>query len=390
MAVLAAAGLVSWAAFWAADARAQDRARDQPTGGAGGENAAAQVKNPMRGSVFIFDQSITTQTAGVGFQAPQSSWPYYGLWMSLRPRWYFNDQLSLRGRLDYTKELTNTEQTTNRDEDVFGDIRTDLVYETPLAQEGTWKNTKVAIGARALWPTSKISIDSGVYVTLGALGIATQKFVLRGEDAPFFNGGHVGLTLLYLHPFTNSTTPYSPNFSYTREDTDAATFVSHQITGQTLAEHELIGFLDFGLDITPKLSATLDWIPINQWHYAPPPACVAIANGQACPPRTNDQQFVQQTWILAALDYEIVPELSVGIGYYNLANTIASDGTVKTLWDGGAHSLLWSPDARFFLDFTANLDKIYEDATGKYKSKPGETASAAKTARQQRMLSEIR
>jgi hypothetical protein len=385
-ALLGAAGLV----LWTANVRAQERSRDQPTGGAGQEKGAVEEKDPLRGSIFIFDQSITTQTAGVGFQTPQSSWPYYGLWMSLRPRWYFNDHVFLRGRLDYTKELTNTEQTTNRDEDVFGDLRTDIVYQTPLAEEGTWKNTKVAIGARALWPTSKISIDSGTYVTLGALGEVTQKFVLRGDDAPALNGGHVGLTLAYLHPISNSTTPYTPNFAYTREDPEGASFISHQITGQTLAEHTVLSFLDLGLDITPKLTATLDWILINQWHYAPPAACITITNGQACPPRINDQQFIQQTWILAALDYELVPELSVGIGYYNLANSIASDGTVKTLWDGGAHSLLWSPDARFFLDFTANLDKIYEDASGKYKSKPGATASAASAARQQRIASQFR
>jgi hypothetical protein len=394
VAVPAAVGLLLCGALWGTEARAQDRSRDQPSTGPGQEKVPEADKDPFRGSIFIFDQSITTQTAGVGFQTPQSYWPYYGLWMSLRPRYYLNDHFFFRGRLDYTKEFTNTETTTNRDEDVFGDLRTDFMYQTPFAEEGPWKNTKVAAGVRAMWPTSKISIDNGVYVTAGLTGDVTQKFVLRGEDAPALNGGHVGLTLTYLHPFSNSSTPYTPNFAYTRQDTDGGTFISHQITGQTLAEHTLLGLLDFGLDITPKLAATLDLILVNQWHYAPTSACVATAMGCAAPMNLQpDQQFVQQSWILAALDYEIVPELSVGIGYYNLANTIASDGTVKTLWDGGAHSLLWSPDARFFLDFTANLDKLYEDASGKYKSKPSTTAStaaAARTARERQVLSQVR
>jgi hypothetical protein len=389
MAVLAAASLL----LWGTEAGAQDRIRDQPSAGPGQKKVPEADKDPLRGSIFIFDQSITTQTAGVGFQAPQSYWPYYDLWLSFRPRWYFNDHLFLRGRLDYTKELTNTEQTTNAHEDVFGDIWTDLVYTTPLAEEGRWKNTKVAIGARALWPTSKISLDNGVYVTLGATGNVTQKFVLRGEDAPALNTAHVGLTMTYLHPFANSTTPYTENFSYTRQDTDGGSFISHQITGQTLSEHTLIGILDLGMDVTPKLTATLDWILINQWHYAPTGGCVARDAMGQCVHLSNvqaDQQYIQQAWVLAALDYEIIPELSLGLGYYNLANTIAADGTVKTLWDGGAHSLLWSPDARFFLDVTANLDKIFEDASGKYKSKPGTTAQAARTAREQRIVNAIR
>jgi len=53
-------------------------------------------------------------------------------WASFRPRYHFDDHWSVRGRFDYTKEVTNAEQTTYRNEDVFGDIWTDVVYEARL------------------------------------------------------------------------------------------------------------------------------------------------------------------------------------------------------------------------------------------------------------------
>jgi hypothetical protein len=364
--------------------------RDQPSQPQGTGAAAEAAKDPLRDSKFIFDQSITTPTAGAGLVTPQSQVPFYGWWLSLRPRWHFNDKLRVQGRFDFYKEFTNSQQTTYRSEDVFGDIWTDLIYETPFATEGRWKDTKAAIGARVLWPTSKVSIDQGIYATLGATAGLKQAFTLRGPDAPFLNSAHVGLTFAYLHPLSDSTTPNSPNFNYVRQNVEGYSFVSHQLTGETLANHTLYGILDTGIDITPKLSATLDFILINQWHYLPPSACITITTGPVCPPRINDQQYIQESWIILSADYQIIPELSVGLGYYNLANTIAPDGTVRTLFGSGDHSLLWSPDARFFLDVTASLDKIFEDATGKYKSPPGESAPSSRVARQQRILNEIR
>jgi hypothetical protein len=393
-AAVAAAALVSTVST-AARAQAptgeQQVVRDQPASQQGFAKVPTGDKDPLRGSTFLFDQSITTATADAGLVTPQSQVPFYGWWLSLRPRWNFNDKLRLQGRFDFYKEFTNSQDTTLQREDVFGDIWTDLIYSTPLATEGRWKDTKVSVGARVLWPTSKVSIDQGIYFTAGATAGLSQKFTLKGPDAPVLNSARAGLTFAYLHPFSDSTTPNSPNFAYTRENVEGFSFVSHQLSGQTLSNHTLYGILDTGIDITPKLSATLDFILINQWHYAPPSACITITTGPVCPPRINDQQFTQESWFVLQADYEIIPELSLGLGYYNLANTIAPDGTVRTLFGGGDHSLLWSPDARFYFDITANLDKIYEAATGRYKSTPpGKTAAAARTARQERILNEIR
>lgn len=363
--------------------------RDQPTATAG-QGQAAQEEDPLRGSTFLFDQSMSTATAHLEPSPQQSYVPFYGWWLSLRPRWNFDDHWRVQARLDYYKELTNSQETTLYREDVFGDIWTDLVYSTALADDGPWKNTKVSFGLRALWPTSKASQGEGVYVTTGATAGIRQKVWLEGQDAKALNAARFGLDVAYLHPFSSATTPNDyGTFAYVRENVDGYSFVSDQLTGQTLADHTLFGIFDFGLDVTPKLALSIDWILINQWHYAPTNACADAFPAPACPPRIDDNQFTQLGWFVVDAEYELLPELSIGLGYYNLANTVGPNGQANTLFGGGENNLLWSPDARVFLDLTANLDDIYEDASGKYRSKPGQTAAAAHAAHVQQVANTI-
>jgi hypothetical protein len=337
-------------------AESSSLAHEKPQTGRVRTTLRDESENPLRQSVLIFDQSVTTPTVGLG-PTPQSYVPLYELWLSLRPRYYFNEHLSLRGRFDYTKELTNNQPTTQYREDVFGDIWTDLVYTTKVDRQ--WRGTKVSAGLRALWPTSKISQAAGTYVTLGVTGGAVHKFELRGEAAPALNDVHVGLTVTYLHPFSTATTPTSyGGFGYVRQNVDGFSFLSDQIVGQTLVNHELWGILDTGIQLTPRLSLTADLIVINAWHYAP---TASQAVGSSGP----DNQFIQNVWFIGNLDYTLFDELDIGLGYYNLANAIAPNGQARTVF--GSDNIWSSPDARIFFDLTANLDVLLDDATGRHK-----------------------
>jgi hypothetical protein len=371
------------------DAVAQSiaRVKDEPSQEYGEEKAGVHDKNPIRGSTLLFDQSLTTSTAHLEPSPQQSYVPFYGWWFSLRPRYNFTDKLRLQGRLDYYKELTNSQETTLYREDVFGDIWTDLVYSTPLAVAGRWKNTKVTLGARALWPTSKQSQAQGLYVALGATAGVTQKIPIRGDGATALNSARVGLSFTYLHPFTPATTSTNyGGFAYVRENVEGFSFVSDQLTGQPLVNHTLYAIADTGLQVTPKLGLTLDMIWINQWHYLPTDSVIiSLPTGTFTIPRSSsDQQFTQLLWFVAAAEYELLPEVSLGVGYYNLTNAISPDGTVRGPFAGGQDNVFWSPDARIFFDVTANLDRIFEDASGRYRTRAPATDQAAGAAREAR------
>jgi hypothetical protein len=351
----------------------------------------AEEKDPLRGSIFIFDQSATTQTLHLGLEGPQSYVPYYAWWLSLRPRWWFNDEWRVQGRVDYYKEFTNAENTTYRDEDVFGDLWTDLIYQKDLAIAGPWKNTRFSGGLRAQWPTSKASQANGIYVNAGAAAEIKQKIPLNGDVAPFFDWASVRLSLSYWHPFSNSITATDyQSFGYLRQDLDEHSFESTQISGQTLPAHTLWAAVAGEAKLTPRLDLSLNVIFVNQWHYTPTNAAVLTATGPVTVSHANDQQFTQLVWTLLVADYEIMDEFSLGVGYYNLANVIASDGTVRSVFGGGEDNLLWSPDARLFLDVTLNLDRLFEDASGRYRTGPGQTTAAAQAAREQRVAHELR
>ncbi|MGD0528134.1 MAG: hypothetical protein ABSE49_23575 [Polyangiaceae bacterium] len=398
---LAGVSLLAASALAQTTAPSEARLKDQPEEGQGTEQVPDKDKDPFRGSTFLWDQSTSTQTVYLD-NAELSRVPFYGWWLSFRPRYNFDEHWRVQARFDYYKELTNSQDTTYYREDVFGDIWTDLIYSTPLAKEGRWKNTKVSAGLRALWPTSKQSQANGTYVTLGLTAGVSQKIPINGDDAKAMNSARVALSFAYLHAFTQATTATSyGSFSYPSESVGDSglgqasytLFTTDQLTGQTLVDHTLYGILDTGLQITPKLGMTLDWILINQWHYAPTNTGVTIPTGVVNPSSTGvtsgpDTQFTQLGWFIASADYEIIPEMSVGIGYYNLANVIASDGTLRGPFSGGFDNSFWSPDARLFFDVTANLDKIFEAATGKYKT--GSTAQAAQAARQQSIINGLR
>lgn len=127
-------------------------AKDQPQA-ASAQKEAKDAELPFRNSVFFFDQSVTTTTIGVG-GTPQSYTPLYEWWLSFRPRWYFSDKFYVAARLDYTKEFTNAQGTTNYRQDVFGDAWTTASYETPITAS---ENTKVKVSGILRWPLSQES-----------------------------------------------------------------------------------------------------------------------------------------------------------------------------------------------------------------------------------------
>jgi hypothetical protein len=340
------------------------------------EDKRLASKNPFRGSTLTFDQSISTATIGVG-NTPQSYMPVYQWWWSLRPRFYFTDHLVLSARFDFYKEFTNSDEgqsgaTTDYREDDFGDIWASLIYEQKL---GKAENTKVSGGARFLFPTSKASQAASIYVQAGAVATISQKVPIHDAAAPFLNDVHFRFFTWYNHPFSEYTTPGNSGFSYVRENTDDQSFLSDQLAGSTLVNHQLMFNVEAAVQITPRVDFAVDLYEINQWHYAlPTNTCVAITGGTSnCAPvsntessasgQVNDQEFVQLTWFAVNLNWDVFDQVSLGIGYYNLQNELSNTGENRTLF--GANNIWWSPDARFFFDITANLDAIYDSLAPK-------------------------
>jgi hypothetical protein len=354
-------------------------------------------KNPFRGSTLTFDQSISTQTIGIG-DTPQTYMPVYQWWFSLRPNFWFTDYLYLSARFDFYKEFTNSSAgnegvggtTTDYREDDFGDLWTTLLYQRWFDKAKTMKFTA---GARFVWPVSKGSQDSGIYVQAGAVASYYQKVPIHDASAPLLNDVHFRVFAWYNHPFSRATTPENTSFSYVRENTEDQSFLSDLLPGTTLVDHQLVLSVQAGLQITPRIDLSLNFYEFDAWHYAlPSNTCVTIEGGQCVlVPNTEtyasgqvaDQEFTQLTWILADVNWDVFDQLSLGIGYYNLQNELSNTGEHRTLF--GANNVWWSPDARFFFDITANLDAIY-DSVAHRSGSSGSLKKAAEQAREENLL----
>jgi hypothetical protein len=316
------------------------------------------------GSIFFLDQSVSSQTIGIGSDY-QGSNSVYELWYSFRPRYYLYeaeaDAVYLSGRFDLFQELTDSDVTTRKREPVFGDSWINGVYEHWFVQdEATGYGTRVSGGPRLILGTSKTSRAVGTRFQIGGGGAVKQILPIRGPKRDSFQTIALTGSAYYTKYVNRCTTPCDASFSNARQDSGGRALVSDQISGAALVNHQIIASLGSELDIVEKLSFNASLIWVMQWLYplSDQGSPIVIATGPVQPEGSSDpQSFRVSPWLLTSVDYSLMDEVDVALGYYNYTNQIGPDGQRR--------SPLWSPDARFFLTITANLDAIYETATGR-------------------------
>jgi hypothetical protein len=337
----------------------------------GGEGSATEEKpSPWAGSILLFDQSATTQTLGIGKDYLSSN-PTYELWFAFKPRYTFykteTTTISAGAWANLYLELTNSDSTTTEREPQLGPTILSGSIAERVLKRGEYTTT-VSVGPRLTLPTDKESRNAGRYFSLGAGGGVSQSVPLNGKDASSFNSLRFEFTSIYAHPFNNSTTPTNPNINQARQDVDGRLVFDNQLRFGMNVQHSLS--LRFGADaqLTPKLTFGLSYVIANSWTYRPTPATLtSTATGPAVPqPVDNATNYRVEPWAVASLDYDLLDEMSVGVGYYNKTNQIGPDGERR--------GPLWSPEARFFLTLTGNLDPIFQH----FKAKPPPQTASSK------------
>jgi len=352
------------------EAWADSAAESNVGGAAAGSAAAAASKSSWRGSAALFDQSVSTQTVGLGADY-QSADPTYEWWVALKPRYFaYEDRVqsvSLNGWANLYYELTSSDTTTRKNELVVGPTWLWAYYGRTLFERGELK-TSMVVGPRLTLPTDKASRASGLLVGLGAAAGLTQALPISRGNAPLFRSARLGLNVIYSHPMSRATTPVDPGLDRIRQDAAGRTFLSDQLRGSMNVQHELRVVVSSGIQITQKLGLSLSYVFFNYWDHEPPetPICTATT-GCIMPGRADDPtRYRVSTWAIGSIDYDVIDEMSIGFGYYNLTAQIGPDGQRR--------NPLWSPDARIFLTVTGNLDAIY-DALAKGDDKRTEASS---------------
>jgi hypothetical protein len=313
---------------------------------------------PWHGSTLLFEQSVTTQTLGVGADY-QSANPTYEWWVALKPRYFVHETrataVSLNLWANLFLELTNSDTTTRQRETVIGPTYLWASYARTLRARRGYKTT-FTVGPRIAIPTDKVARNAGQLLGAGGTIGLTQAFPLRGTSGGALRSARLSVGAIYNHPFTRATTGVNDDLRWTRQDVGGRPIFSDQLTGAALVRHALNASVSAELDVLPRLNVSASYVLLNAWLYPPTGSdCVAILTGCAPPiDIASPTTFRASTWGTAAITYEVVDALSVSAGYYNLASQIGGDGARR--------NPLWSPAARFFLSVTGNLDVVYARA----------------------------
>lgn len=329
------------------------------TGNEAGEQKKA--KSPWRLSALSLDQSVTTETVGIG-QDVQSRNPTYDWTLSLVPRYYFISEddwtYAALGNFSIAQELTNSDGTTKRRELDAGDSVLSLRYDRTLVKSEEGYATIIRLQAPDVTlPTSRASRNNGRYFGLAASISPIQVLPLASGD--YLNSLAILGLARYQHYFSRAVVPTNQELTRVRTDVDGRPVVADQLSGAAFAKHETrFGFAaELAIHERVALASVFQWRPTWNYQFDNDQVCVQVLTGCADVDSVESPQHYELITVFATeLETQVMDEMSFTVGYVNQANQIGPDGRRR--------SMFYSPNARFYLTLTANLSEIFDKQGG--------------------------
>ncbi len=314
-------------------------------------------KSRWRLSRLSLDQSVTANTVGVG-QDYQTYNPTYDWTLLLRPRYYFIDRdnwrYSVQATVGAAQELTNSDGTTGRRQLDAEDTLLALRYDRTLFRSG---RTISAIGLALPeldLPTSRGSRNNGRIMGVGGALIPAQQIPLA-KEGPFFTTFTVAGLARYQHYLTRSTVPTHDELTRPRTDLNGRLVISDQLGAPAFPEHEARFGFNTELMIHERVALISDFQWRPTWSYGldhEAEICDLLTGCAKIDSVDNPQTYQLITAFATEVEAQVMDELSVSVGYQNLANQIGPDGQRRNMF--------YSPNARFYLTLTAFLAEIFD------------------------------
>lgn len=320
-----------------------------------------------RGTSFTFNQAVTTTAVGVGRDNIGGEAEFYGLDFTLSPRLYLldlpKDKIYLSAEAGFAVELTNSDSTTTRNEPYFKDLQVGAAYARNLfkSDDKEW-STDGTVRARFIFPTSPTSYNQGRLLTFSLGATVGQVIQLLGNGADGLNNLTVSAGLTWSHLFSRSFTPVNGDLQRTRQNATGASFESDQLTFNSLDIDRVIPSISLDLPLYKDLSLGTQFRLIGRFKHKFEGTDCDVQLQTGCVGATsspNAVTYVTNSTFDVALTQGIYDVVDVTIGYNNETLTLGEDGQNR--------NILYSPDAQFYADITANLDVIYSKASGRDK-----------------------
>jgi hypothetical protein len=327
----------------------------------------------FRSSELYWDNSATVDTLGVGADY-QSRNPVYEMAFGVRPRAYFFDReresLSLRADVALLREFTNSDETARRGEWTLDDAEVWLAYVRTVNDTPGSKTDVIVRFPQLVLPTSNTSSSNGKILGVGVSGGVDQSVPLREGPDAVLPSVSLRANAGYRYHFTRSNVPTNDELDRVRLGTDGRSLPSDQLSGSAFAQHQAFITLQALLTIVDKLELLTELGMRYAYRYAldeDVELCGVVATGcTTVEGRDDASRYAVATLFTAELGYELMDELSIQVGYTNLAPQLGQDGQRRQPF--------YSHDARGYLTLTLALDELYRTASGQG------TAAAARTS----------
>ena len=320
--------------------------QDTPANSAS-EPAPATKARRWAGTQIFGQVSMTTATVFKG--QTQYNNPTVDSGLFITPRFAINDAWQLRGRVIFSYEFTNSDETVTKNEPRFSDTTISLFYRKIPELPG---GIKPAAAFNLTAPTSPESRARTMILSPGA----TLQLAKTIEHIP----GNGELDLLfstsYSHPFYSDTTP----------GVRGSTPYAFSCAGGGTCQDQLSGAFNMSDQITysgliaatwGKWSPALYYNGASQWTYTGSDVTY-LGRPVDEAPGVGRAHIRQNSYFSAWLDYEANTWLTAEVGYSLSRSLLSGDATY------GNPFFDRYQDSRVYLGANFNIDNIMKQLEG--------------------------
>ena len=316
-------------------------------GGVGSEalEAEEEPEVPWRGSVVEYRNAFGIRNLDP--YADLTHNPYYVMALSFRPRWWFDEMLSVSARLDVAHELTEPDDTTFSYETVLQD----LYLSVGAKQLVTIPEVEIHVSPdlRLTLPTSKVSRFRTLVMSVGP-GVAFTRQIEIGEDSELTLGYRPRFTFNFYGDTTSQReTPLIPG---------CISCESHFNTGVRNAPFRLWNGFDATYTFLERFGVAVSYAHVTDWLYeitgAPPGPEDGVPDGGAASVTQEDPPGVR---FYSAFSFEISATpfdmLEIGIGWETLSPQL-SDGSTY-------YNPIYNRYSQAYLDLRLQVEALVEE-----------------------------
>ena len=299
---------------------------------------------PFRNTILTYENIFSV--VQLNREYDQSYNPYYAMGLSIKPRWYFTDEFSVRLRLDIEGELTDADSTTDYHETRVGDLILDLVYD-PVYTIPTL-DVSLGLGIRAQFPTSLESQAESRYMGLGAdLRLGRVFDVLDGLVISY-----MFRYMKYLNRYTTLQRDTNPRECM---GNDPACLANWQL-GDPARSHGFFNWISISLAFLREqwrpMNFTIAVFFMNYLTYELPEYNLAIMGGEEVPVEhiANPVNHSAYIWYIFELGLDITDYLGISLGASTFSPQLSTESTYREPF--------FNRYTRIYVDLSIDIERV--------------------------------